>query len=94
MKRTTTLLTALLTMLLGASAVQAGPSLFFDQLFGSAVTLSGVQDQNNAKGRDYWHENQQPQDGTGDGVYSGSGGPHEKQTDGRPGTPVQHGGHH
>ena len=44
MKRTTTLLAALVTGLLAASSVQASPFLFLDQLLGSADALSGDQD--------------------------------------------------
>jgi len=81
MKRTTTLMAVLLTTLLAASSVQAGPFMFFDQLFGALVTESGDQDQREIKGQRYdWlgrlQREVQPQDGTGLGDNSGIGGPH------------------
>ena len=88
MKRTTTLLAALVTGLLASSSVQAGPFLLFDQLLGSADALSGDQGQlgpRRTKFRRAMRRHVQQQDGSGGnpsvttletGSGDGSGPPH------------------
>jgi len=87
MKRTTTLLAALMTGLFAASAVQASPFLLFDQLLGSADALSGDQDHHWTKWKilSETRPRLQQQDGSGGnpsvttletGSGDGSGPPH------------------